>query len=1147
MFGKLFDSLSYRVSSEERDWYRQNELRRSLRYPAIQRWLIRSARRPLVTAFELFWLSILLCLHSVCWGGILGIDAVCWMSCLSPPELERWDRGHLLAGFTSLWTIQATIVALVYPFVIAFVALLFQQRNASNARIQVYLFDSGAILAGLSALFLILAMSVQFLLIVEYPSLPTSTIAVWSLLDAIWFSFNVTLTIWFLIRTFLFLRPGGRTRIIRDFVINVSWPEEVKEKLRPLMFYGATTFNIMPGPDYSDAQAQNRPRILLHDLGRDMGGPEVSISLPESRVLQNVYFRLIRWVAHGWFKRAGQPVMEESKRASVLEGRKEDLLIFPAVPGRTYDHDVVVCRTEGAFHLSWMEKLAARAAFRFQAPAEDDERMDVAAFFSELESDALGGIAKGSRREFEEAFWALINLHGLVLRASAFTTNDGTPDNYAQVADTSGWDRPVFEGWLRSYIVLFDAAVARLMEEDEYFDRLAHIGGYLFRRSEGLKTQRVRDKFIQLPPVLMNRLGNWWHKHLDSPVAALAGICSPAALADPYRTVYEDGWRKFAGAWESIKDVSLTSSHRSKASKSVESEWGDFQEWTPSYVTHLDETLTMFLRAVLRGDQTAAEWSADILQRWVSTLELRASNRSFMLRSPRFVTLEVMSRRWPEVLTQLEIEDAYPGAQPVERDVFFVALKNYWVDCKCLAVYLLTIWGKDCPCDSSLAAKFIRGLIEGAIWRGGGERTGGSDLKISLEKALQTLIRQNFADGGYRLGYRNRLDALVERLESLREQDWVSGRIYSRVGADDLESVADGHLVWLCLSANSDRGGAAVTEAEIQKWVVQDDGRVRNLKTYLDMLKARLESEEFGKFNDLYRCIRRLKGEGSEFADARRRVAEGLSKTVEVIESVRSHEVENALIDQNRLAAAATAASRLGFSKSTGDFPLPLFDAVTSIDESLRERTLIFNNLAKGEFTEREMAQRPVNQDDFFAETIRNHVANVVMAESLQKLTTFSADGATASEYWKALSEAARTMKNSGLTPILLLENPTIPEWVWDWQHTRLSDEEYARPKDMSVTRREGMGKSYVCHFNEIAVYTAPIPAGASYVVAREVFKEVKFKAYSEGRFVSVSTSPVDGDFAKINLRFTWALNVTVGAEPVTKLVYEKHTARHPT
>lgn len=1098
----------------------------------------------MVTAFELFGLSLLLCLNSVCWGGVLGVDAACWMSCLSPLGLEHWDRGHLLAGFTSLWTIQATIVALVYPFVIAFVALLFQQRNASNARIQVYFFDSGAILAGLSALFLILAMAVQFLLIVEYPSLPTSTIAAWSLLAAVWFSFNVALTIWFLIRTFLFLRPGGRTRIIRDFVINVSWPEEVKEKLRPLMFYGATTFKIMPGPDYSDAQAQNRPRILLHDLGRDMGRPEVNISLSRSMVLQNVYFRLIRRVAHGWFKRSGQPVMDESKRPSVLERRKDDLLIFPAVPGRTYDHDAVVCRTEGAFRLSWMEKLAVQAAFQFRTPTEDDERMDVAAFFGELESDALGGISKGGRREFEEAFWALIELHGLVLRASAFTTNDGTPDNYAQVADTSGWDRPVFEGWLRSYIVLFEAAVARLMEEDEYFDRLAHIGGYLFHRTEGLKTQRIRDKFIQLPPVLMNRLGNWWHKHLDSPVAARAGICSPAMLTDPYRTVYEDGWRKYAGAWESIKDVSFTSSHRSKPIKSEETEWSEFQEWTPNYVTHLDETLTMFLRAVLRGDRTAAEWSADMLQRWMNALELRASNRSFMLRSPRFVTLEVMSSRWPEVLTQLEIEDGYPGAQRIERDVFFVALRNYWVDCKCLAVYLLAIWGKDCPCDSSLAAEFIRGLVEGATWRGGGERTGGRDLINSLEKALQTLIRQNFADGGYRRGYRGRLDALVERLESLREQDWVSGRICSRVGADDLESVSDGHLVWLCLSANSDRGGAAVTEAEIQKWVVQDDGRVRDLKAYLDKLKARLDSEEFAKFNDLYRCIRQLKGEGSEFADARKRVAEGLSKTVAVIENVRSHELETALIDQNRLAEVATVASRLGFSKTTGDFPLPLFHVVTAAEENLQERTLIFNNLAKGEFTEREMAQRPVNQDDFFAETIRNHVANVVMAQSLRKLKTFSADGASASEYWKALNEAAQTMANSGLNPILLLENATIPGWVWDWQHTRLSDEEYARPQDMSVTRREGMGESYVCHFNEIAVYTAPIPAGASYVVAREVFKEVKFKAYAEGRFVSVSTEQVEGDFAKINLRLTWALEVTLGPEPATELLYGQRPTR---
>ncbi len=82
------------------------------------------------------------------------------------------------------------------------------------------------------------------------------------------------------------------------------------------------------------------------------------------------------------------------------------------------------------------------------------------------------------------------------------------------------------------------------------------------------------------------------------------------------------------------------------------------------------------------------------------------------------------------------------------------------------------------------------------------------------------------------------------------------------------------------------------------------------------------------------------------------------------------------------------------------------------------------------------------------------------------------------------------------------------------------------------------------CFVNEIAVYTAPIPAGSSYVVAREVFKEVKFKAYAEGRFVSVSTERVEGDFARINLRLTWALEVTLGPEPATELLYGQRPTR---
>jgi hypothetical protein len=130
-------------------------------------------------------------------------------------------------------------------------------------------------------------------------------------------------------------------------------------------------------------------------------------------------------------------------------------------------------------------------------------------------------------------------------------------------------------------------------------------------------------------------------------------------------------------------------------------------------------------------------------------------------------------------------------------------------------------------------------------------------------------------------------------------------------------------------------------------------------------------------------------------------------------------------------------------------------------------------------------------------------------------------------------------MSEKGLKPMLLLENPTIPAWVWDWQHDPIGNRKFVRPEGLRVSRRERNVSNYICHFNDITVYVAPLPYGASYVIAEEAFQEVLFTTFDPDIFVRAETTPVKGDPAKIDLRLTWEFKVTVRAIQATKLIYD--------
>jgi hypothetical protein len=81
-----------------------------------------------------------------------------------------------VATYTGVpWSVQSTLVALVYPIVLAFIALMLQRKANSTVSLRVYVLDSGVIPAGASSVGLL--ESPRFLRRLFGLSQPTSTVA----------------------------------------------------------------------------------------------------------------------------------------------------------------------------------------------------------------------------------------------------------------------------------------------------------------------------------------------------------------------------------------------------------------------------------------------------------------------------------------------------------------------------------------------------------------------------------------------------------------------------------------------------------------------------------------------------------------------------------------------------------------------------------------------------------------------------------------------------------------------------------------------------------------------------------------------------------------------------------------------------------
>lgn len=172
---------------DEAAWFAQNNCRRRLALSKLERDLLFAGEHPLRLAFSLLALQI----------ALLVLAAVLPQGWFAPAWL-KWEAAEQLTHFSTVWTIQATLAALVYPIVISFVAVYLQRRPAAEAFIHLYMLDSGGLAAGLSSLGLVVVMGVQYLMLSTWG---TAWLPVWAAIGTAWFVLNAALTTFFLFRT----------------------------------------------------------------------------------------------------------------------------------------------------------------------------------------------------------------------------------------------------------------------------------------------------------------------------------------------------------------------------------------------------------------------------------------------------------------------------------------------------------------------------------------------------------------------------------------------------------------------------------------------------------------------------------------------------------------------------------------------------------------------------------------------------------------------------------------------------------------------------------------------------------------------------------------------------------------------------------
>ena len=568
MIGTITDSLSRRLAKEERARRSKLSDNSEGRSHGLQKLLLNLAERPVRVGLMLFMavttLSITAGLLPTSFLGIILLPA-------------SSDPGGY---FLTLWSVQAAIVALVYPIVIAFVTLLVARLATTKATLHVYLHHSGAQLAGLSALLLVVEMACQY---TGLPYINSYTAYIWILLDAVWFLFNLMLTIEFLYRTFEFIKPNRRVAITRAYAAAVTWPRELHFHLAKVLFQGAIEAKLVPGTSFASSR-KDTPKILLGSIGVGIGAPQVHVVLKRSRYLRDIYFRPLRLAIRLWLRKAlaaQHPPVTSARRQT-----RDALLVFPLDPLRQYDGTVVLCGVEHGPKLDRIASLLIRLSFRFSRSGARAPDLTVDDMLADIHSAALTFVRSGDFGAFEESVREFVEIYETVMGSSETTDVAGGKISLLQIPSRDNWlGRPLLETWNRRIIDLVTVACTRLSTGDDYLGYVISVPNHLFASAKAHGFEGILPHFQELSFFVFHQIEAWWVRTLEIQQQEIShGPCRPARLRAPFYAIHDGVLRNFVSSWETLKNYLVRADSNSKG------DWNAIRKWGEQLWDHINHT-----------------------------------------------------------------------------------------------------------------------------------------------------------------------------------------------------------------------------------------------------------------------------------------------------------------------------------------------------------------------------------------------------------------------------------------------------------------------------------------------------------------------------------------------------------------------------
>ncbi|CAD6548072.1 hypothetical protein ACFQ3P_25635 [Paraburkholderia sabiae] len=1013
-----------------------------------------------------------------------------------PSPGDKWDNTQFSSYFSALWSVQATITALVYPIVIAFVAVLLQRRATARLSLQLYLRDALVLPAGISSLILLAVMAAEYLAI---PYVCASWIAMMTVGDGAWFIANTILTAVFLYRTVQYVDDSVRLAVFTRYAVADALPHDARERLAGLIFQNEPQPGSMPDDAGEEAHGETgAPRVMYFSLGE--GDPTVTMDVRGTRRVADVRLRVLRMATRVWLR--AQPVAP-----AVDEGRSwragGALLVLDVSPGDDVSGPTTLCRIRNGVEPGWLFAFLMRMAIVLRRPRP---HLTTVGFFDELAAETLAFLEQRRYEAAVETISGLVDLHASLIRGGSHVDGEGRRDNVALLPDPYGFgSHRLHQEWIHSYRELVLAAAADAHLGSAYYSRCCHLSYRLLNR---IRTEHynIRAYALNLSTLLAHGLGLWWSSKADERGLAPRDRCNGVTLPLPLAGQYESALNTFFEAWDY-----LTLASEWKRARTAEGIWEARADHVRFSVEYLVSTVKMLGQAVARGDVTASRWFVDSLLKWWDALGFEWSR---FPRADDEFALHVAScaeADWSTVRLTIEGLPEGDAEKRVAGDLASAILRRYWIDARLACALVLLGWTPDDADESTLSLELALALLTGRSYREGGTVT---DAGIEqMDTLLLHLVRAQAADSHYE----GRVDQLVKVMYEALEPRHPGGRVYMTRGDIDMGSLSHQQVeLLLAVATVRQRFGITGIGQTIPLWA--DDGqrldrlahRVRSLRDALDWPGLPSRQQVIGR-------VRQAFERTTTEDEALKAVRDALDEVLEAASRARQERVVRAQVSPARIRLVSDAVSRHIQEQPARAFPLSVVKGYTSVPPAAELTALAMKGVRKGVFTEPPFEHGFDRMIEQFSSILSDRVGGSVLQKYLHGHQVEALPAMSADTFAQELRRRSAALRERGQTPVLAAPAALAQKLLAKYRRVE-SDE---LQKLTFSYRRNNDVRSVVGYLDDIAVHTSALAGEHGYVLAQEAFVQLEYAAApGTGHLVDVEWAPeTEGT---IVLHFRW-------------------------